>query len=118
MKNRIAHGIGVLRKYVNEKLGVADYTQLSGDEKKTYDGWEAILTKELKLDDLRNFLAKQSVTLGKELREAVEKGEDRRALKIAARMENYEAIVAFLDEPNRSREVLIAQITNLLNSEK
>lgn len=109
--------MGLLSKYVKDKLGVGDYTQLSGDEKKTYDAWEAILTKELKLDDLRNFLAKQQVTLGKELREAVEKGADRTALKIAARMENYEAIVAFIDEPNRSREVLIAQITNLIDSE-
>lgn len=118
MKNRIAHGIGLLRKYMSEKLGVGDYTQLSADEKKTYDGWEAILTKELTLDNLRNFLAKQNVTLGKELREAVEKGADRTALKIAARMENYEAIVAFIDEPNRSREVLIAQITNLIGNDQ
>lgn len=115
VKNRISHGIGLLKKWL-AKQGIGNYTELSGDEKRTYDQWEAILTKELTLDDLRNFLAAQIVALSKELREAVEKGEDRRALRIAGRLENYEAIVAFVDEPTRSREALIAQITSLVDN--
>jgi len=117
IKNQAAHGLGLLRRYISEKLGIEDYTKLSGDEKKTYDQWEAVLSKELKLDDLRTFLTKQNVVLAKELRDAVEKDEGRKALRIAARIENYEAIVAFIDEPNRSRENLIAQLTNLINSQ-
>lgn len=113
VKNRIAHGQALLKRWL-EKLGIADYLGLSLAEKATYDQWEAILTRELSLDDLRSFLAKQQVALSKELREAVRKGEDRVALVITARLENYDALIAFIDEPNRSRETLIAQITNLI----
>ena len=115
MTNKISQGIGLLKKWL-AKQGIGDYTELSNQEKATYNQWEAILTKELTLDDLKNFLSKQSITLTKELREAVEKGEERRALKIAARLENYEAIVTFIDEPNRSREILVSQLKTLIET--
>lgn len=116
MVNRIAHGLGLLKRYIKEVLYGEDYTTLSVEEKKTYDGWEAVLTKEVKLPDLRNFVAAQMPLLGKELREAVEKGEERRALKTAARLQNFEALLAYVDEPDRSRENLINHISNLLES--
>lgn len=115
IKNRIAHGIGLLKGWL-DKQGIDDYTQLSEQEKATYDAWEAILTKELNLTTLKDFLVKQVLVLGKELRDAVEKGEDRRALRLVARIDNYEAIVAMLNEPDKSREVLIAQITSLIET--
>lgn len=114
-KNRIAHGLGLLSKWL-EKLSVQDTTQLTDQEKATYDQWYALMTKELSLDDLKTFLQKQVKQLSKELRDAVEKGEDRRALRLVARLDNYEAIVAMLDEPDKAREVLIAQITSLISN--
>lgn len=115
-KNQIATGMGLLRRWLGQ-LGIEDYTGLKSHEKKTYDQWESVLTKELQLEDLRNFLQKQIPALAKELREAVQAGEDKNALFLSARIENYEAIVAFIDEPDRSRETLIAHITNLLSNE-
>lgn len=112
--NTAARGMGLLRRYMRERLGVEDYTKLRADEKQTYDEWEIVLTKELKLDDLKTFLEKQGVVLARELRDAVEKGEDRKALRIAARIENYEVLTAFIAEPNRSRENLIAQLETLI----
>ena len=112
IKNIKATGAGLMRKYL-EKLGVSDYTDLSADEKRTYDQWDTVLSRDLTLENLRDFLGKQLVTLSKELREAVGKGEDRLALRIAARLENYEAMAAFIDEPNRTREQLIIQLKNL-----
>jgi len=115
IKNRIAHGLGLLKTWL-EKQEIPDYTQLSEQEKATYDQWHAILTKELSLDDLKAFLAKQAATLSKELREAVVKGDDRLALRLVARLDNYEAIVAMLDEPSRSREVLIGNLESLIST--
>lgn len=116
-RDMIAHGTELLKKWL-QKLNISNVTELSAQERQTYEQWESVLAKELKLDDLRAFLAKQTVTLSRELREAVKNGENRRALTITARLENYEAIVAFIDEPNRSREALIGQLTNLIASEK
>lgn len=115
IKNRIAHGLGLLAKWL-EKAKVEDYTQLTDQEKATYDQWHELLTRELNLDDLKTFLQRQITTLSKDLREAVEKGEDRRALRLVARLDNYEAIVDMLNEPNRAREVLIGQITSLIST--
>jgi len=114
-KNRIAHGIGMLKKWL-DTLEIEDYTQLSEQEQATYNQWEQVINKEPNLDELKDFLRKQLVVLSKELREAVEKGEDRRALRISARLDNYEAIVEVLDEPERSREVIIANIKNLITN--
>lgn len=113
IRNRVAHGLGLLKQWL-EKQGIEDYTQLSEQEKQTYNEWEAILTREASLDDLKAFLQKQVALLSKELRDAVEKGEDRRALRLVARLDNYEAIVDMLDAPHKAREVLIAQITSLI----
>lgn len=113
-KQRIAHGLGLLRRYVTEKLGIEDYTKLSDEEKGTYDEWEAILTKEINLDDLAKHLDKEQVRLGRELREAVQSGDERKAQRLAARIDNYETIVSFIREPNQSRERLIENITSLL----
>lgn len=113
-KNRIASGISLLNRYMHEKLNVGGYSNLTDDEKRTHDEWNAILTKEPNVQDLVAFLHKQVMVLGKDLRAAVQGGDERKALYIAARVENYEAIVAILTEPDRNREALIAQITNLL----
>lgn len=112
--NPIATGIALLKRY-REKLGVGDYTELTDDEKKTYDQWEAILTKEITLENLREFLGKQQLVLAKELREAVTNGEERKALRISARLDNYEAMAAFIDEPTRSRDNLIAHLKTLVD---
>ena len=100
---------------MHEKLNVDGYSDLTEDEKRTHDEWNAILTKEADIPHLVAFLQKQILVLGRDLREAVTKGNDRNALYITARVENYEAIVAILTEPDRNREALIARITNLLN---
>ena len=115
-KNKIASGINLLNRYMHEKLNVGGYTELTEDEKRTHDQWNAILTKEANTQDLVAFLHKQIAALGKDLREAVQSGAERKAIYIAARVENYEAIVAVLTEPERNRDALIAQITNLLNT--
>jgi len=114
-KNRIAHGIGLLKQWL-ANLEIKDYTELSEQEQQTYNEWEKVITKELTLDDLKSFLQKQQVALSKQLREAVVEGEERKALRIAARLDNYEAIVEMLAEPERSRETIIANITSLITT--
>lgn len=112
IKKSIATGLGLLRRY-REKQGVAELTELTAEERATYEQWEAILTKELTLDNLRDFLVKQQHTLSKELREAVEGGNERKALRIVARLDNYETLATFIEEPAKNREQLIKQLTSL-----
>lgn len=103
----------LLKKYL-EKLGLADYSELSPQERATYEEWERILSHEVRIDDVAKFLESHVGRLNKELREAVTNGEDRDALKITARIENYETIIMFIKEPLERRKSLEQQLLSNL----
>jgi hypothetical protein len=114
-KDKKAAGLGLLRKWL-DKIGVEDYTQLSEQERVTYNEWEKTLTAEFNADKLATFLKREVQKLNKELREAVIKGEERQAILITGRLDNYEAILATVQSPDKAREALVAQISNLIRT--
>lgn len=103
----------LLAKYL-EKLGLQDYSELSTVERQTYEEWERILSHEVRIEDVATFLEKQVARLHRELREATKEGEDRQALFKTARIENYEAIIAIIKEPNERRKELERELLNNL----
>ncbi len=109
-KNQEAQGIGLLQNWI-KKLGGRD--QLTPEEQQAYDEYYEVLTRELNLEDLAEFLKNEIYNLHTKLREAVEKGKDRNALYISARIENYQAWVDYMEAPAREKESLIEHITNL-----
>ena len=112
-KNRTAKGIGLLQNWIN-KIGGRD--QLDAEEKATYDEYYEVLTKELNLEDITQFLKSEIYNLHSQLRQAVEAGEDRKALYISARIENYQVWSDYMEAPEREKEALIEHITNSLNT--
>lgn len=104
----------LLNKYL-EKLGVKEYADLTELERATYKEWEAILAKDVRMEDVAEFLEKQLKHLNRELREAVTEGDDRLALKISGRIENYETIVLFIREPLEAKKRLESSLLENLN---
>lgn len=106
--------LGALIKRYFNRLKVDDFTQLTEEERATYDEWQEILTAEPSVEILSKFITSQVHNLESELRAAVRDGEQRKALFITARLENYNDLQAVIDAPERSREALAAHISNLL----
>ena len=105
--------IGILKKYL-DKIGVKDFTELTGEERATYDKWHEVLSKEITVETIREFIELQVVDLRKNLKSYVMDGKERQALLATARLENYEALLDIIDEPNRSKESLEQHIKSLL----
>lgn len=101
----------LLKKYL-DKLGLTDYSELTEVEKSTYKEWEDVLSVEVKIENVATFLERQVQRLQKELIEATKEGEDRRALLLAARIENYETIIIFIKEPQERRKSLERELLN------
>lgn len=104
----------LLTKFL-KKVGVEDYSELSEVEKATYKEWEAILNKEIRIEDVAKYLETQISRLNKDLRNAVTSGNDREALKMTAKIENYEAIILFIREPLERRKSLEQELLSQLN---
>lgn len=109
-----AHGLGLLHGWL-KKAGVGSRTELSDDEKATYDNYYEILTEEPTLEGLVQVLKDEHVRLNDELLEAVKTDDSKKALLISARIENIKLIVGYAEEPDREREALIAHLTSLIN---
>jgi N-acetylglucosamine kinase-like BadF-type ATPase len=103
----------ILRKYL-EKQGIEDVTKLTPEEKETFKQWEEAFSHDLRAENVATYLGSQIGQLNKQLREAVKRGEDRAALMITARVENYEALQAMLQEPKRRRDEIEALILSKL----
>lgn len=103
----------LINKYF-ARLKVNDFTELSEEERATYDEWQEILQAEQTVEGISKFVSAQVKNLEGELRTAVRNGEERKALFITARLENYNDLQAVIDAPERSREALAAHISNLL----
>lgn len=100
----------ILQKWLT-KVGVKDYSGLTDLEKETYKQWEKILNKEVRIDDVAKFMQSKVNQLNKDLREALLEGDDRLALFISAKIDNYETLILFIKEPlarkaNLERELL------------
>jgi len=106
----------LFRQYL-DKLGVQDFTQLSDEERQTYDEWVVAYEAETTVETMRKFVETQQVQLAKDLREAVQNGDDRAALYLTARLANYDDIYALIVAPDKGRQQLEAHIKNLLNHE-
>jgi dihydroorotate dehydrogenase len=103
----------LIKKFL-DKQGIEDVTKLTPEEKSTYAEWEKILDGQTKITDVADWLEKNIKSMNVQLREAVKQGEDRVALLLTARLENYEAIAMMIREPDRKREDLQAYINSKL----
>ena len=106
--------IGILKKYL-DKLGLKDFTELTDEERVDYDKWYEVLSKEVTVESTKEFAEQQIVELQKDLKRYVREGKDREALFATAKLDNYEALLEIMDEPNRTRENLEGYIKNLID---
>lgn len=111
-KNQEARGIGLLQRWL-EKLGGRE--ALDEEERQAYEEYYEILTRELTIEDLTDFLKSEIYNLHGKLRQAVEDGKDREALYLSARIENYQAWADYMEAPEREKESLIEHITTSSN---
>jgi hypothetical protein len=98
-----------------EKVGVTDVSELSAVEKATFDEWQEALNANVAIEDVAKFMEYQVKRLNKDLRQAVVEGRDRDALRITAKLENYDALVFFIREPLERKKAVSEEILNQLN---
>lgn len=106
----------LIQKYFT-KQGVNDFTELSPEERATYDTWRETLEAQVTVETLAKFITAQTANLNTELQKAVREGDDRKALLVTARLENYSDLHSVITAPDRNRETLAVYINNLLNHE-
>lgn len=114
-KNLKAKAQGLIKTWLG-KLDIKSIDELTIEERQSYDEWNNLLNSELTLEKLAEALRNESELLNVELREATQKGDNRKALFVSARLENYAKIIAYIEEPEREKEALIEHITSLLES--
>lgn len=98
-----------LFKYL-EKCGVKGVNDLTELERHDFDEWQKILSATTTIEDIIKFLKVEVEILNRDLREAVKKEEQRAALLITARLENYEALLAITEGPENAKKELRATI--------
>lgn len=104
----------LLTKYL-KKLGLSEYRELTELERATFKEWEAVLAKDVRIENVAEFLERQIKRQNRELREAVQDGDQDRALVLSAKIDNYETIVLFIREPLEAKKRLEAQLLENLN---
>lgn len=97
-----------------KKIGVQDFSELREEEKNTYREWEKILSHEVRIEDVAKFLERQVKHLNGQLHDAIKEDEDRLALILTAKIENYEAIMVIINEPMERRKSLEQQLLEKL----
>lgn len=107
----------MLKRFL-EWCGVQEYTDLNPEEKQTYNQWSDILGKDLTIADITAFIGEQRSKLAVEMRDAVKAGNDRAALLLAARIENYEDLEAVIKAPANAKQDIINHIARLLETPK
>lgn len=108
-KKLIAYALGLIQD-IKARAFSDERPHDTDAETKTYSRWMDILNKEVSLDDLAAFLEREIRTLSTALKDAVKQNKDRDALLITARLETYEALVAFIRSPDKARDALIAEL--------
>ena len=95
------------------KRGIKDPNELSVDERKDFDNWQSILTKdELTLEDVKNFCTTQiRVIEGKWADYNVEQA---RKAELIPYHTVYSALLQAIDSPKQARQALEQQLTQLL----
>jgi len=105
----------LLNKYL-EKVGVNDFTELDDEERATYERWRETLEAEITIKTLEAFIKAQLDQLSTQLQAAVKAGNDREAILITARLENYNDLQNVIAAPDRNREQLADTIDNLIKT--
>jgi len=106
-----------------EAIGVKDYTELTPEERATYEGWERILGgKDVKPETIIGHFKTELSKLHEELREVVVKGDrslfrkteaERRAIYLAARIENYKTLIMLVDTPTKQASEIEKRLEQL-----
>lgn len=96
-----------------KKRGIADANDLSEEEKRDFDNWQKILSKDtLTIEDLRQFLQNQiDVITGKWQDYSLE---NTKKAEMIAYFTCYKTILQVLDSPKQAREQLEQQLNLLL----
>jgi membrane-associated HD superfamily phosphohydrolase len=88
--------------------------ELTEEEKIQFDEWEDVLRDELTVENMSNFLKQQIKRLQKELIESSKARDVDKSSYLSARIENYEVLVGFVDEPERTKERLEKHLEELI----
>lgn len=88
--------------------------ELNEEEKQQFEQWEEVLSEEMTAETLSNFLKDQIKRLQKELIESSKARDVDKSSYLSARIENYETMVDFVDEPERTKERLEEHLKELI----
>lgn len=106
-------GKGILKKYL-KSIGSKDYTDLTPEEQATYKEWIDIFEKEITPNDLERFLKAELKNVTEEMRENVKEGKNREALLNASKLDVYDRIINFVNEPDRQRKSIENHIKGMI----
>lgn len=96
------------------KRGIKDTLELSPEERKTFDDWQRILSKEeLGVDDIKNFLRNQISVIEKKWSD-LDKDQSKKAELIPYFM-CYKTLLGAISSPMVAREALEQQLNQMLN---
>lgn len=116
--------MSILKDYLKNR-GLK-YTELSVDERKTYDRWDTILSSSTHMPDLAKFMKREIIMLNTQLKTSVDKLLDPKLtdnayeaiklkqIQIVARIKNYEAIISLIYKDEHSKKKLVQEIKRLI----
>lgn len=106
-----------------QRLGVDSYSDLTDDEKKVYDGWLEQLSKDMTVDQVRNYLTQMINSITMELADEPEfihskifpfwKRSNPKNVYLKARLKNYILLNAFMGSPQQAKEALESNLQQL-----
>ena len=103
----------IIERYL-KKIGIRNPDELTPEEKATLEQWTEIFGKEVDINTIANFLETEIARLHGIIKEAVIEGNDRQALNATSRVQNYEAILGIIRQPEAERERLKARLEALM----
>lgn len=95
------------------KRGIDDPNTLTAEERQTYDGWQAVLSKdELTTQDIRDFCGRQVAVIEAKWADLTTEGA--RKAELIPYHTCYKAILAAIDGPKAAREALEKNLIQLV----
>lgn len=95
--------MNILEKFLKH-IGVESYSELTDQEKATFDSWSKILEKEVSLETLQDFCDTEVTRLSNDLLEAIRKDDRTNIIRLGAKIENYKAMSSLITSPKDNKE--------------
>lgn len=89
--------------------------ELTQEEQKTLDLWNEIFSQDVNMEMVAKFLETEIDRMHGIIKKSVLDGKDREALIATSRVQNYEAILQMIRQPEAEKESLKARIQSLID---